>query len=84
MLLDRRNDADMNNIFLYVQVDDFSKMTSEDAAKLGPLLCELQPSQLRLMAPEVLKSSLMAAASCGYIPPEHSMELIKLVVQTFG
>lgn len=69
---------------MYFQGDDFSKMTSKDVAKLGPLLCELQPSQLRLMAPDVLKYSLMVAASCEYIPLEHSAELIKLVSQTFG
>lgn len=64
--------------------DNFSKMTSKDVAKLGPLLCELQPSQLRLMARDVLISSLMAVASCEYIPPEHSADLVKLVSQTFG
>lgn len=66
------------------QGDDFSKMTSKDTAKLGPLLCELQPSKLSLMAPEVLKSSLVAAAFCENIPPEHRVELIKLVIKTFG
>lgn len=60
-------------------------MTSKDTAKLGPLLCELQPSKLSLMAPEVLKSSLVAAAAfCENIPPEHRVELIKLVIKTFG
>lgn len=69
---------------VYFQGDDFSRFTSRDVAKLGPLLCELQPSQLRLMAPDVLNSSLMAAASCEYIPPEHGADLVKLVSQTFG
>lgn len=59
-------------------------MTLKDVPKLGPLLCELQPSQLRLMAPDVLISSLMAVASCEYIPPEHNADLVKLVSQTFG
>lgn len=69
---------------MYVKGNDFSKLTSEDAARLGPLLCELQPSQLRLMAPEVLNFSLMAAASCEHIPSEHIVDLIKLVIQMFG
>lgn len=51
---------------------------------LGPLLCDLEPSQLRFMAPAVLKSSLMAMASCQHIPPRHRAELVQLLYETFG
>ncbi|XP_070768533.1 otoancorin [Enoplosus armatus] len=63
---------------------DFSELTTEDMSMLGPLLCELQPSQLRLMAPDVLNSSLQAMASCQHIPQGHRAGLIQLVNQTFG
>ncbi|XP_070822799.1 otoancorin-like [Chaetodon trifascialis] len=63
---------------------DLSKLTTEDLSRLGPLLCELQPSQLRLMAPDVLASSLRAMASCVHIPQRHRADLIRLVYQTFG
>lgn len=52
--------------------------------RLGPLLCELPPAQLCLMAPDVLNASLKAAASCQHIPQRHRAELIQLVIQTFG
>ncbi|XP_062279086.1 otoancorin [Scomber scombrus] len=61
-----------------------SKLTIEAVSRLGPLLCELQPFQLRLMAPDVLYSSLQAMASCLHIPQRHRAPLIQLVNQTFG
>ncbi|XP_051261887.1 otoancorin isoform X2 [Dicentrarchus labrax] len=64
--------------------NDLSGLTTEDVSRLGPLLCELQPSQLRLMAPNVLNSSLQAMASCQHIPQHHRADLIQLVNQTFG
>ncbi|XP_044065278.1 otoancorin isoform X2 [Siniperca chuatsi] len=63
---------------------DLSGLTTKDVSRLGRLLCELQPSQLRLMAPEVLNSSLQAMASCQHIPQRHRADLIQLVNQTFG
>ncbi|XP_032413999.1 uncharacterized protein otoa isoform X1 [Xiphophorus hellerii] len=61
-----------------------SGLTSSDVSRLGPLLCELRPSMLLLMAPEVLKFSLQAVASCEHIPQPHRADLIKLVNQVFG
>ncbi|XP_047453991.1 otoancorin [Mugil cephalus] len=63
---------------------DLSGLTTADMFRLGPLLCELQPSQLRLLAPVVLNSSLQAMASCQHIPQQHREALIQLVNQTFG
>ncbi|XP_039973328.1 otoancorin [Xiphias gladius] len=63
---------------------DFSKLTTEDVSRLGQLLCELSASQLRLMAPDVINSSLQAMASCQHIPQGHRAGLIQLVNQTFG
>ncbi|XP_034731126.1 otoancorin [Etheostoma cragini] len=61
-----------------------SELTNEDMSRLGPLLCELEPSQLLLMAPNVFNSSLQAMASCQYIPQRHKADIIQLVTQTFG
>ncbi|KAM9353471.1 otoancorin [Symphorus nematophorus] len=63
---------------------DLSGLTTEDVTRLGPLLCELNAFQLRLMAPDVLNSSLQAMASCQHIPRRHRADLIQLVNQTFG
>lgn len=64
-------------------------LTEEDVSRLGPFLCELSPAQLKvmrgpLMAPEVLKSSLRAMASCQQIPRRHVADLVQLVNETFG
>ncbi|KAM4567908.1 otoancorin [Fundulus diaphanus] len=61
-----------------------STLTSSDVSRLGPLLCELKPSTLLLMAPEVLDFSLRAMASCDHIPQPHRADLIRLVKQVFG
>ncbi|XP_043974208.1 uncharacterized protein otoa isoform X2 [Gambusia affinis] len=61
-----------------------SGLTSSDVSRLGPLLCELRPSTLLLMAPEVMKFSLQAVASCEHVPQPHRADLIKLVGQVFG
>ncbi|KAI3360495.1 hypothetical protein L3Q82_002382 [Scortum barcoo] len=63
---------------------DFSRLTTQDVSRLGQLLCELGPSQLRLMAPDVLKYSLQALTSCQNIPRHHIADLIQLLNQTFG
>ncbi|XP_041799048.1 otoancorin isoform X2 [Chelmon rostratus] len=63
---------------------DLSRLTTDDVSRLGSLLCELQPTQLRLLAPDVLASSLQAMASCQHIPQRHRADLIQLVTQTFG
>lgn len=61
-----------------------STLTTEDVSLLGPLLCDLQPSQLRLMAPTVLNSSLMAMASCEHIPRSHRADVDRLLKESFG
>ncbi|XP_026172964.1 uncharacterized protein LOC113136395 isoform X2 [Mastacembelus armatus] len=63
---------------------ELSKLTFENVSMLGPLLCELPPSQLKLMAPNVLNASLQAMASCKHIPQHHRTELLQLVTQIFG
>ncbi|XP_039662071.1 otoancorin [Perca fluviatilis] len=63
---------------------NISELTNEDVSRLGPLLCELQPSQLLFMAPDVFNSSLQAMASCQHIPQRHRADIIQLVTQTFG
>lgn len=68
---------------------DLSMLTEEDVSRLGPFLCELSPAQLKpmkgpLMAPEVLKSSLRAMASCEQIPRRNVADLVQLVNETFG
>lgn len=61
-----------------------STLTSEEVSLLGPLLCDLHPSQLLLMAPKVRNSSLVAMAACQHIPRRHRAELLRLLYQTFG
>ncbi|XP_040923714.1 otoancorin isoform X2 [Betta splendens] len=61
-----------------------SSLTTDDVSRLGPLLCEVSASQLRLMAPAVLNSSLVAMASCQFIPQLQRPELMDLVKLTFG
>uniref|UniRef100_A0AAQ6IFS3 Otoancorin n=2 Tax=Anabas testudineus TaxID=64144 RepID=A0AAQ6IFS3_ANATE len=61
-----------------------SKLTTEDVSRLGLLLCELSPSHLRLMAPDVLNSTLLAMAYCKFIPQNQRAELVYLVKETFG
>lgn len=63
---------------------NMSIFTTDDMYKLGPLLCEVPPSKLRLLNPDVLKSSLQALASCQYIPKQHWATLLQLLNQTFG
>lgn len=69
---------------LRLQRPGVSALTGEDVRRLGPLLCELQPSQLLLVAPDVLNSSLRQMASCQHIPQGHTADVIRLVTQTFG
>ncbi|XP_020497597.1 otoancorin [Labrus bergylta] len=63
---------------------NFSVITTEDVATIQPLLCELSPSQLRLMAPYVRNTSLEAMASCQQIPQRHIADLMKLIIETYG
>ncbi|KAK7886808.1 hypothetical protein WMY93_026429 [Mugilogobius chulae] len=63
---------------------DLSSFTSEDISKLGPLLCEVLPSKLRLLSSDVLRTSLQAMESCDYIPPTNREELVQLISETFG
>ncbi|KAM6967469.1 otoancorin [Aplochiton taeniatus] len=61
-----------------------SELPTEKVLSLGPLLCELPTSQLALMAPEALNSSLQALSSCSQIPPQNRMSLLKLLNSTYG
>ncbi|KAM6995321.1 otoancorin [Tautogolabrus adspersus] len=63
---------------------DLSVLTTEDVFKLGPLVCELPPSQLRLMAPYARNASLEAMASCQQIPRRHIADLMKLIIENYG
>uniref|UniRef100_A0A1A7YDA8 Otoancorin n=2 Tax=Iconisemion striatum TaxID=60296 RepID=A0A1A7YDA8_9TELE len=63
---------------------NLSELTNADVSRLGPLLCEMPPSKLALMAPDVIQFSLQAMASCQNIPQLHRPNLIQLVNQTFG
>ncbi|KAM4579953.1 otoancorin isoform 2-T2 [Odontesthes bonariensis] len=64
--------------------EDLTGLTAADVLRLGSLLCELQPSTLRLMAPDVIKFSLQAMVSCQHIPQRHRTGLIQLVSEAFG
>ncbi|KAM7383470.1 hypothetical protein PAMP_003118 [Pampus punctatissimus] len=93
-MIDKVADSDMKDLaqaveetpqwISKVQGTALSGLTIEDVSRLGPILCELQPSQLHLMAPDVLNSSLQAMASCHHIPQRHRGALIQLLNQTFG
>lgn len=61
-----------------------SKLSSEEVLSLGSLLCELAPSQMSLLAPEILNSTLQALASCKQIPPRHWRALFQLLNDTYG
>lgn len=63
---------------------NISDLTTEDVESLGPLLCELKPSQLQLMAPKVLNSTLQAMASCQHIRKGHRAELIQMITKIYG
>ncbi|XP_030604953.1 stereocilin-like [Archocentrus centrarchus] len=63
---------------------DLSKLTIKDVSMLGPLVCELQSSQLGLMNPDVLNSTFQKMAFCQHIPQHHRADIINLVYQTFG
>ncbi|XP_042372165.1 uncharacterized protein LOC121966126, partial [Plectropomus leopardus] len=67
-----------------LQGTNVSGLAYEDVLLLGPLLCELQRSQLLLLAPDVLSSVLQDMAGCQYIPRGHRAEIIQLVKDTFG
>ncbi|CAI5662320.1 unnamed protein product [Oreochromis niloticus] len=71
-------------LFCLTNGTDLSSLTSGDLPKLGPLVCELQPSQLRLMNPDVLNSTFQEMASCKHIPQQYRADIIKMVHQTFG
>ncbi|XP_052358562.1 otoancorin-like [Oncorhynchus keta] len=63
---------------------NMSKLSSEEVLSLGSLLCELAPSQMSLLAPEVLNSSVQALVSCKQIPPRHWRALFQLLNDTYG
>ncbi|XP_029928661.1 otoancorin [Myripristis murdjan] len=63
---------------------NISSLSSEEVLELGLVVCELPPSLLHRMAPETLKSSLQAMASCKQIPPPHRKEIIQLLIHTYG
>lgn len=61
-----------------------SELSSEEVLSLGPLLCELAPSQLAQMAPDTLNGTLLAMASCFSIRRQYRARLFKMVTNTFG
>ncbi|KAM3613542.1 uncharacterized protein V6R79_001145 [Siganus canaliculatus] len=63
---------------------NISDLTTEDVERLGPLLCELKPSQLQLMAPEVRNSTLQAMASCQQIRKGNRAELFQMITKIYG
>ncbi|CAB1459828.1 unnamed protein product [Pleuronectes platessa] len=63
--------------------EDLSKLTTEDVSRLGQLMCQLSASQLRLMNPDVMRSSLWDMATCLHIPQRHRTDLIQLLIQTY-
>ncbi|KAM9782792.1 otoancorin [Neosynchiropus ocellatus] len=64
---------------------DLSKLTVDDVSRLGPLICDLDPSEhLSLMSPEVLKHTLQRMAFCEPIPSSRRPPLMRLVRKTFG
>lgn len=69
---------------LLLQGTNVSTLSFEDVSRLGQFLCELPPSQVRLMAPDVINETLQHIASCQYIPRRHREDLIQLIKQIFG
>ncbi|RVE62701.1 hypothetical protein OJAV_G00159600 [Oryzias javanicus] len=63
---------------------NLSELTMADVSRLGQLLCEVKPSQIQLMAPDVIKFSLRTMAFCSHVPLLHRPELLQMVNQTFG
>ncbi|XP_030014229.1 otoancorin [Sphaeramia orbicularis] len=63
---------------------DLSELTVEDVYRLGQFLCEIKPSELRLLSPDVLVSSLEAMDSCQHIPQKHRAPLVEIVIENFG
>ncbi|XP_060937790.1 otoancorin [Limanda limanda] len=62
---------------------DLSELTTDDVSRLGELVCQLSASQLRLMNPDVTRSSLQEMASCLHIPQRHRTDLVQLLIQTY-
>ncbi|XP_034553551.1 otoancorin [Notolabrus celidotus] len=71
-------------LFCLANGTDLSVLTIENVKMLGPFLCELAPSQLRLMGPDVLNSILEAMAFCQHIPQGHRADLLQLVIKNYG
>ncbi|KAF6739596.1 Otoancorin [Oryzias melastigma] len=63
---------------------NLSELTIADVSRLGQLLCEVKPSQIQQMAPDVIKFSLRTMAFCFHIAQLHRPDLIQMVNQTFG
>lgn len=61
-----------------------SSMSTEDLLMLGPLTCQLSPTQVRELELEVRKTALQALVSCDYIPKNHQKGIAQLVTDTFG
>ncbi|XP_028831516.1 putative stereocilin-like protein isoform X2 [Denticeps clupeoides] len=60
-----------------------STVSAEELQSLGQLLCEVGPSQLSLLLPPVLNSTLVALTSCSFRRSQQA-ELFQLVTKTFG
>ncbi|XP_013884979.1 otoancorin [Austrofundulus limnaeus] len=63
---------------------NLSDLSSADVSRLGPLLCEVKPSDLALLDPQVVPFSLQAMASCRHVPQQNRADLVQLLVKTFG
>lgn len=63
---------------------DLSRLAVADVSILGSLVCDLPPSKLTLMAPDVVNSTLETMADCKHIPRYHREDLVRLVKKTFG
>ncbi|XP_041649875.1 otoancorin [Cheilinus undulatus] len=63
---------------------NLTDLTTEDVLQFGPLLCELSPSQLSLLASDVRNSVLEEMASCQQIPRHYTAGLINLITQNYG
>ncbi|XP_029359266.1 otoancorin [Echeneis naucrates] len=72
--------------FLYclAKEEDLSKLTEEDVPRLEQVMCQLSATQLRLMAPDVINSTLRVMASCKQIPQSHREDIIELIRETYG
>ncbi|KAJ8290029.1 hypothetical protein GJAV_G00007930 [Gymnothorax javanicus] len=61
-----------------------SDLSSDDIPKLGPLVCELSPSQLSSLAANTKNATLRALAKCNQINPKHKRAIITMLKEQYG